>query len=139
VIFKVQGVTFRGIKAIDYGEKRERAKAWGMGRDYAPMGRTSGKYTPDPLKLTIFKSSLAEFLLMFTGPTGTLNQEREIVLQYVEVGTEAPMTVEFRRAVIASRHTALDESPEASVEEIELDVMSMSENGLTLHERVLPI
>jgi hypothetical protein len=134
-ILKIGGQTFHGIKAIDYGDKRERVKAYGMGRNYGPMGRTGGKYTPDPVKLTVFKSSVTQLKALFMDPTLSLNLEQEIILQYVEFGTELPMTIEFTRCVIASQHTGLEESPDPTVEEIELDTMGITENGVSLYDR----
>ena len=51
LVFKVNGVRFRGFTEISFGEKLESVLVYGMGRHQAPQGGTAGKYTPDMVKV----------------------------------------------------------------------------------------
>lgn len=138
-ILKIQGERFTGVKSIAYGDKRERVKAYGMGRHYAPRGRTSGKYTIDPLKLSVFTGS-AQLLrdLFASGATDGVsigNVEASIVLQMIELN-DTPVTVEFVSCVIIGIGNTHEENPDPTVEEWELDVMQILRNGESLFNQV---
>ena len=61
IILKLDYEPFTGFTAIAFADKRERVKAYGMGRHHAPRGRSRGKYTIEPVKLTGWKGSVAIF------------------------------------------------------------------------------
>jgi hypothetical protein len=137
IILKLDGDRFYGFTGITFADKRERVKAYGMGRHQAPRGRSRGKYSTDPVKLTGWKGSINEFrkALAQRSQDGVSygDVEFEIVVQYVETG-EAPMTVQLMRCVWTGNSTSDEESADPLKEEIEIDTMKILRNGLSLFD-----
>lgn len=52
VTIKIAGERFEGITAIEYSQKRERTKVFGMTRSRAPIGTTSGRYNAEDGKIS---------------------------------------------------------------------------------------
>ncbi len=108
-----------------------------MARHQAPRGRSRGKYTVEPVKLTGWKGSiqtLREALAALSQDGISYGDvEFEIVVQYVDSG-EAPMTVEIERCVWAGNSSSDEEGPDPLKEEIEIDCMLIRRNGLVLFD-----
>lgn len=137
IIFKLDGERFTGFTAIAYSDKRERVKAYGMGRHHAPRGRSSGKYIPDNVKVTGWKSSvqaLREGLAARSSDGISYgNVEFQGLVQYIE-SDEGEMSVELDRLVWAANNAADDEQPDPLKEDFELDCMLIRRNGLVLFD-----
>jgi hypothetical protein len=134
---KLDGVPYFGFKGITYADKRERVKAYGMGKHQAPRGRSRGKYSTENSKLTGPKSSiqlLREALAAKSSDGVSYGDvEFEVVFQYVE-RDELPITVQLERCVIVGNSSSEEEGADPLNEEIELDVMKIYRNGLTLFD-----
>jgi hypothetical protein len=137
IILKVDSDRFTGFTGISFSDKRERVKAYGMGKHHAPRGRSRGKYTIEPVKLTGWKGSIA---LLRAGLAQRSSDgisygdvEFQIVVQYVE-SDDVPLTVEIDRCVWASNSSSDEESPDPLKEEIEIDAMLIRRNGLVLFD-----
>jgi hypothetical protein len=134
---KLNGEDFSGFTAISYADKRERVKAYGMGRHHAPRGRSRGKYTIDPVKLTGWKSSVATFReeLARISPTGLTygDVEFQIVVMYSEAN-DGPIVVEINGCVWVGNTSSEEENPDPLKEEIEVDAMGIKRNGLVLYD-----
>jgi hypothetical protein len=134
---KLDSDLFTGFTSIGFADKRERVKAYGMGRHQAPRGRSRGKYTVEPVKLVGWKGSIAIFraALASRSDDGISygNVEFQIVVQYIEYD-EQPITVEIDRVVWTGNSTSDEESADNLKEEIELDAMLIRRNGLTLFD-----
>lgn len=128
---------FTGFTGISYGDKRERVKAWGMGRHQAPRGRSSGKYQPEPVKLTGWKDSVQALIsgLALRAPDQRSygNVEFMITVIYSEPPTE-PMSVLITGCVIVGQTVSDEESADPLKEELEIDCMAIRRNGLTLFD-----
>lgn len=137
IILKCYSERFTGFTGISFSDKRERVKAYGMTRHHAPRGRSRGKYTIEPVKLTGWKGSIAALRagLAALSADGISygDVEFQIVLQYVESG-ENPLTVEIDRCVWSSNSASDEESPDPLKEEIEIDAMLIRRNGLVLYD-----
>jgi hypothetical protein len=135
IVLKVDGDRFYGFTAVSYGDKRERSKAYGMGRHHAPRGRTAGKYSTDPVKLTGWKSSVEELRIALAARAGDGksygNVEFTIEVQFIESG-ETPMSVTLERCVIVADVATHDESADPLKEELEIDCMLIRRNGKVL-------
>ena len=135
IVLKLDAERFTGFTAIAFSDKRERVKAYGMGRSHAPRGRSLGKYTIDPVKLTGWKSSVQIFreALAAQAPDGESygDVEFQIVCQYIE-GDERDVTVEIDRCVWASNTSSDEENPDPLKEDVEFDAMFIRRNGLAL-------
>jgi hypothetical protein len=134
---KVAGELFHGFTTISYADKRERVKAYGMGRHHAPRGRSSGKYSTDPVKLAGPKSTMqalrASLALLAPDRVSYGNVEFQLIIQYVEPG-EVPMNVEIEGCVITGNSTSDEENADPKNEECEIDCMLIRRNGLTLFD-----
>lgn len=134
---KVAGELFTGFTGITYADKRERVVAYGMGRHQAPRGRSRGKYTVDPVKLTGWKGSVTALreglAALATGGLSYGDVEFLITLAYSELD-EPPVIVEIGRCVWAGSSSSEDESAENLKEEIEISAMYIKRNGLTLYD-----
>lgn len=137
IIVKVGGFRFTGFTSINYGDKRERVKLWGMGRHHAPRGRSSGKYTPDPVQLGGPKSSfnaLREALALLSPDQASYgNVEFEIAVQFIEFD-ELPMNVGIEGCVWSGDSSKHEESPDPLKDEAEFDCMRIRRNGKTLFD-----
>lgn len=137
IILKVADERYTGFTAIAYADKRERVKAYGMGRHQAPRGRSRGKYTTDPVKLTGWKSSiqaLREALAaQSTDGVSYGDVEFQIIVQYVDEG-ENPIDVEIVDCVWIGNSSSEEENADPLKEEIEIDCMHIKRNGLTLFD-----
>lgn len=112
---KIDGTPYSGITAIEFGDGRERAYAYGMGRHHAPRGRTAGKYVPEPFVITCWKSTakaIRDDLAAKAGSgKGYGSVEVPIVLQYVEPD-DAVITVEAQQCVLVKEENSDEEGPE---------------------------
>jgi hypothetical protein len=137
IILKLDQEPFYGFTGITYADKRERVKAYGMGRHHAPRGRSRGKYTIEPAKLTGWKSSIQAFRVQLAARSANGQSygdvEFQAIVQYVEFD-ETPMTVVLERCVWAGNSTSDEENPDPLKEEIELDTMLIRRNGLVLFD-----
>jgi hypothetical protein len=141
IVLRVDGEPFTGFTSISFGDKRERAYAYGMGRAQAPRGRTRGKYTPEPVKLTGFAGSvqILRQALAALSSTGRSygNVESEITVQYVENeggSNEVPIIVQLHRCTVTSDLSSEEESPDPSKCELEMQAMYVERNGYTLYD-----
>jgi hypothetical protein len=137
IILKLDQDVFTGFTGISFADKRERVKAYGQGRHHAPRGRSRGKYTIEPVKLTGWKDSVQIFRtqLAARSPDGKSygDVEFQIIVQYVEAG-EIPLTVAIERCVWTGNSSSDEESPDPLKEEIEIDAMLIRRNGLVLFD-----
>lgn len=126
-----------GFSSIAYGDSRERAKSYGMGKHHAPRGRTSGKYTPDPLVVKMAKGTAQAFIddLATLAPDGKSygNVEVQFVVQFIDSG-ERPITVEIDRCVIVKDASSHEEGTDPLFDELTFDVMRIRRNGKTLYD-----
>jgi hypothetical protein len=134
---KVAGELFHGFTSVSYADKRERVKAYGMGRHHAPRGRSNGKYSTDPVKLAGPKSTMqalrASLAALAPDRRSYGDVEFMIVVQYVEPG-ENPLHVEIGRCVLTGNTTTDEENADPKSEEVEIDCMWITRNGLTLFD-----
>jgi hypothetical protein len=138
ITLKLAGVVYYGFTGLSYGDKRERVKAYGMGRHHAPRGRSRGKYTVEPVKLTGWKSSVAEarraLAQQAQGGLSYADIEFQITAAYTELD-ETPVFVEINRCVWVGSSESNEENPDPLKEEIEIDPMVIYRDGLTLFDR----
>jgi hypothetical protein len=140
IILKLDGERFYGFTSITYADKRERVKAYGMGRHHAPRGRSRGKYTTDPVKLEGWKGSVQIFreALALKSADGKSygDVEFQALVQYVEssISSDRPLNVEIDRCVWTANSVTDAEDADPKKEEIELDCMLIVRNGLTLFD-----
>jgi hypothetical protein len=137
IVLKFGGERFYGFTSIIFSDRRERVHAYGMGRHHAPRGRSSGKYIVEPVRLTGWRSSIAEFrrALAATSPDGVSYGDVEFVttVHYVE-RTEVAHEVVMTRCVWTGNNVSDEENPDPLKEEIEINTMSIFRDGLTLFD-----
>lgn len=137
VVLKIGGVRYTGVDSIGYGDKIERVYGYGMGRSHAPRGRSTGKYTPEPVKIRGAKSTIEairqQFALLSPDQKSYGIPEVDISLQFVEP-TDSIMSVRIARCKIAAETTSHEENPDPLKDEIELSCMYVVRNGKTLFD-----
>jgi hypothetical protein len=132
----IGGESFTGVTSIGYADSLEVVKAYGMGRSHGPRGRSAGKYSVEPLTMTVWASTAQAIraLLAEQSPTGAIGGAVvPIVLQYVEPD-DTTITVEFEDARYTKATIANEEGADALSEDLEFDVMRIRRNGLTLFD-----
>lgn len=134
---KVADEVFSGFTKLEYGDKRERGKVWGMGKAHGPRARSRGKYTPDPVKLGGPKSTMQALRarLAALSPNGVAYGSTifQITAEYVENGDD-PVLVEVEDCVLVANTTSEEENPDPLKEDVEIDCMRIRRNKLTLFE-----
>lgn len=134
---KIAGELYTGFFSLTYGDKRERVKAYGMGRHHAPRGRSRGKYTVDPVKIGGYRSSVQAVreALAAQSRDGLSygDTECQIVATYFEAD-EIPIIAEINRCVWVSSTVTDSEDAENLKEEIEFDALLVRRNGLVLFD-----
>jgi len=137
IVVKINDERYWGFTDLNYGDKRERVKLWGMARHHAPRGRSHGKYSPEPVKLGGPKSSIHALrtALAKQSPDNVSygDVEFQIVAQYIE-SDELPLIVVIERCVIVANTSGESESPDPLKEEIEIDPMYIRRNDLVLFD-----
>ena len=134
---KAYGEVFTGFNKISYADKRERTKAYGMGRHHAPRGRSAGKYSTENVKIggpIASMQALREGLARLAPDKVSYgNVVFEVVVQYVEAD-EIPIHVVIERCVYVGTSTSNEENADTLSEDAELDCMLIRRNGLTLFD-----
>jgi hypothetical protein len=125
---------FTGFTSVGWDHKRERTKVHGMSPDQGPRARTRGKYTPGPVKLKGPKSTMqalkAALADLSSDGFSYGDVEFPMVLQGIEA--EESFVVEFERCTFTGTSSTFEEGAEGLMEECELDVMYIYEDGLQL-------
>jgi hypothetical protein len=137
IIVKIDGDRYHGITSIAYADKRERVKGYGSARHQGPRGRSRGKYSTEPVKVTGFRSSLQAMRVALAAKAGDNTSygdaEFDVVIQYVEAD-ETPITVELERCVWTSNSATDEEGADPLKEDVEFDCMLIRRNGLVLFD-----
>lgn len=135
---KMEGEPFYGWTAIEYGDKRERAYGYGAGRHGGPRGITKGKYTPDPLVLTVFsdtadaiRSSLAK-----RASDGKSYGEPAVLwtLSISEPGLTSVL-VELEGCVFSEDSGSAEDSADPLSEKLTFMPMRVKRNGRSLYDQ----
>lgn len=139
ITLKIDGVPYSGFKLINYGDKRERAYQYGMGRHHGPRGRSHGKYTPEEGKVGGSKSSCAAVraALAALAQDGKSfgNVPFEVDVLYVEEGSsELTIHDHLEGCVLTGASAQHTEGPEGLEEEMPFSVLRVYWNGLTLFD-----
>lgn len=137
LVFILDGERYYGFTSVGFAEKREYGKGYSMARHHAPIGRSSGKYTTESLKVTGWKHSVLNLKTALAAKSANGlaygNVQFQGLLQYIEPD-ETEITIEFDRLKWTANSFAHDESPDPLKSDFELDFMFMRENGLTLFD-----
>lgn len=127
---------YSGITAIEFSDAVEKALAYGTGRHHAPRGRTVGKYVPEPMVITCWKSTSAAVqrdLNNVAGRRGLASVSVPIVLQYIEAD-DSTITVEAQGAALVKIEDSDEESSEGLQEKLTFSVMRYLRNGIALFD-----
>lgn len=133
----IDGDLFTGFSGIAFADKRERIKAWGMGKHQAPRGRSSGKYSTEPVKLTGWKSSVQQLLLQLAArslDTRSYGNTEFVISVIYSEPLEMNVDVQITGCVVVGVSSSDEESADPLKEELEIDCMAIRRNGLTLFD-----
>lgn len=135
--FRVAGERIYGFTNVTFADKRERVKGYSMARHHAPYGRSAGKYSTDPVKVTGWADSVQALREAIAAQSADGLSYGNVLfqglLQYIEPD-ESEITVEFDRLVWTGNSATVEEAPDPLKEDFELDVMFIRRNGLVLFD-----
>lgn len=135
---RVNGMLITGYTALSYDDKREQTLLYGAGHAQVPRGKTSGQYQPGVCKITGYVSTVQELrtTLAQLSPSGTSygGVEFQVVAQFIELGSEAPVTVVLGRCTWVSNSASFQVGTDGLLEDVEFQPMSITRNGLSLYE-----
>lgn len=133
----VFGMKIVGFTSVDYGDKVERAEV--RGASQVPLGTTRGKYSCDPCKITLLKSSsneLRSFLAIQAGPRAMSDIKGTIVLQFIDASMGV-QTVTLKDCQVNVPGTSSSkEGTEALTEDWEFYVRLIDRGGMTLYSKL---
>jgi hypothetical protein len=136
ITLKIGAQVFSGIKAVSYGDSRERGKGYGMGRHHGPRARTSGKYSTDPCVISAEKATASAIRaqLASTSDTGTSfgNTEAQVVVEYTENGVG--FTDIVQRCTLTKQTGKREENPDPLYDDLEFDCMWIDWDGKHLFD-----
>lgn len=127
----VEGVPYRGIKAIDYEESLDGQKQWGTSA--RPLGRTRGKYDAKA-SLEIFVEDAVVLRQVLAGASGGGWGEAifTVVIAYAELAVSPPNVVKLFGCRVMKPAASHAQGNEGLTERWELDVMDITRNGISL-------
>lgn len=133
---KIDGELYTGGSDIEYGDSVEQTQVYGMGKHYAPRGRTRGKYSCKPYVFTTFEDTARAIVAAIgakAGTRGVSNYPVQIVLQYVE--TDQPMmTVEAFDCTLTDVEASHSEGPDAAMVKLTFQPLRLKRNGVALYD-----
>lgn len=134
---KMNGEPFYAWQTIEFGDKRERAYAYGANRAYKPLGKTKGKYTPDPLVIGFLEHASDSVLssLASLAPDGVSVGEPSVLwaLSIDEPGV-ASVLIEVEGCTLAEASASVEETADGIVEKLTWMPMGVKRNGRTLYD-----
>lgn len=134
---KKDGEEYTGVTSIDYGDKLESVLAYGTGKAHGPRGRSSGKYTPDPLVLVMWKASAQRLRAELSKKSRSGKSYGKVIsqwtLQFIEEGDD-PITIDFQDCKWAENKATDEENPDPLKDTVTLQPMRILRNGLALFE-----
>lgn len=136
VKLKIEGVPYFGITGIEYGDAVEQAYAYGIGRHHAPRGKTAGKYTPDPLVLTVWKSTgaaIREDIHTRAAGRGLARVPSTIIIQYIE-GSDDVITIEASQCTLVKVEESAEEGTDALSEKLTFMPMRILRDGVAMYD-----
>ncbi len=134
-ILTIGSQRFTGVTNVTYGQKRERGKGWGMSRAYGPTRRTSGKYTPAPLKMKGFADSIEDIRAYLATLSDDQKSYGNVIVPVTFQLYEPKLGVitrYFHDCTPDDENGSAEESPDPTQDEIQFDVMRITTNGRTL-------
>ncbi len=130
------GMKVVAFTSIDYNDKIERGEI--RGASQVALGVTKGKYTTDPCKLTVIKTTAEEIRTHIAGQSRTGNStgspKGTIVVQYIDddLGVQTHELIDCRLNTGGS--SSSKEGSDALTEDLEFYVRLIKRNGKTLFE-----
>lgn len=141
LIIAIEGVPYQGITSLDYSDKMDPGIVYGTQRDGAPLGMTSGKYTPGACSLTFladvyrikFQTQIAALAALQLQGTGLALAEWTLTVQHVEPGA-IPTTDFLSGCRMTEPKDKYQEGSEALMTEVSFQPLIILRNGFTLFD-----
>ena len=133
---KIAGEEYRGFTSINIADKRERVHGYGTGKHHAPRGKSRGKYSVEPIKITGHVDSVQAVRQALADASGTNSYgdtEAEIFLEFGEPG-RTPITITAEGCTWAENTGTYEENPDPKMEDFSMLPMRIRRNGLTLFD-----
>jgi hypothetical protein len=133
-IFKMNGVRYFGVTAVNWDQARERTLGYGQNRSGRPRGKTGGKYVPGVLKVKMHTDTAIQMRkdLAALAPDGKSYGEVEVPATNQTSEGTINSTVEFLKCCVAKETPGVEESGEPTQEEWEFSTEGIITDGLSL-------
>lgn len=132
--FSIDAQPYTGLTAIKNGQKRERAKVWGMNKSGKPLGRTRGHYEADPVEITFLEDTwdaLSTYLLV-KGLGSVGDAEVTGLLKISELG-KTPIIILMEDLVTTAEGDDKKEGAEPNTIVVTFDCMRIMRNLKPFH------
>ena len=129
---KIGFIPFVGIQSVDFEQKRERKLVYVMRKDGAPVGMTSGKYTPPIISLKMLVESYEELTTALTAiGLGSYGDAKfPFFLQYSEPTLGAvPITIVGSGCAIIGEKDAPAEGNDELTVDVQIQTTTFLRNG----------
>jgi hypothetical protein len=127
---------YRGILAVNFKQKRERKKVYGMRRDGTPLARTSGKYGVESFTLKMLADSydsLTDYLTAIgLGSYGDAEWTFGLQLFEPQLGLIKPINMFAENCTIVGEEDTHEEGVDEAVVSVDVDVMRITKNAKRL-------
>lgn len=123
---KLNGKPYVGVKSVNYSEKLEPTKIFGLAAQ--PIGRTRGEYSAEG-SLEMYKAEAEALKDDLAGKgNGWGEVPFDVVIQFAEAD-EPPITVELIGCRIKASDNSASQGGDPLVEKYDLDIMYVITNG----------
>ena len=134
-IFKLDNDVYIGVQSQDFEQKRDRKIVFAGRRDGRPLGKTGGKYEPQPMKIVVVKDTstkIKQYLADKAGAKSYGDAEFTWQTQYVAPGSD-PVTNVFTGCTLDGVKDGPAEGNDELTEELTISFLDATENGLSLY------
>lgn len=135
---KMNGEPFYAWQTIEFGDKRERAYGYGANRSYKPLGKTKGKYTPDPLVIGFLEhasKAVLDSLGKLASDGKSVGEPSVLWTLSIDEPGVASVLNEIEGCTLAELSASVEETAEGIVEKLTFMPMGVKRNGLSLYDQ----
>lgn len=134
VRLRINGTPYYGFTAIEFSDGLEVSHAYGAGRHRGPRGRTAGKYMPEPLVLTCWRSTTKQIREDLAAEASDGRSYGSVIIpisvQYIEPD-DAEVSVDAEECKLIKIETSDEEGPDGLSDKLTFHVMRYRFDGLT--------
>lgn len=128
-----------GLTSLDYADKRERKVVFANRLDGRPVGKTSGKYTVEPVTIKMLKagSMALQQYLAIDGAGSSGDTQFQLMVQVAEPAPGArPLVIDLEECTIDGIKDGYEEGVDELLDEITIGCLYLRRNGISLYSLI---